>query len=370
MAEPSSPHHPMRNNSLLDEQVKGTTLTLIGEHTIYVATDERCCHMSYPYMIRKDDYPKTFVIANNVLATLTGEANICRRMLTHAKLRVEEGVAAGLHGNNDIVHVAATYAMEYVVKWEHENPNKRFPSSALIVGWAMGVPSVYEVASGQQLSVTHARGNGFVVGSGEPHVYSYYNLDPPLSFRRGQPSRSDKELGQIAKRAVVYSALNEPYTGGSVRLVEVREDEINESDPEEILKVLYDDYDKFKTHLSCIIFCLYRKNDYEYASDTEMILGNAINIQFAPKIEGNGHVIEIKEKYFIRILRFKDDGAAKEVFETLKSEWKNLGYGHTQDVEVHPFIRGLPWIEFDQLRSVPLVFAQPTKNMIELFLDL
>lgn len=347
-----------------------TTLALIGQDAIYVATDERCSDKPSPYMIMTENSPKTFVISNNVLATISGEPDICWSMLTHAKLMVEQDIAVGRYESNEAVVAAASHALQYVATWEGQNPNIRFPSQTLIAGWANGAPSVYEIPSRQRLpEPKHDRGDGFAIGSGEQYVYDYYDFDDPFPSRRGHPPRSDEELAQIAKRAVVYSALNDRFTGGRARLGKVRQDGIEESHPEEILQVLHDDYDNFKTYLSCIIFCLYRKSDYEYASDNENLLSDAINVRFTPT-QGSCYLIGIKEKYYIRIVRFEDGSTARKEFEGVKSQWKQLGYAHTQDVEVNAVIRGLPWIELPQLPHIPLVFSMATKKMIKLFLDL
>lgn len=371
MAEPSSFHHPHgRSSSVLDLQLNWTTtLALIGQDAIYVATDERCSDKPSPYMIMTENSPKTFVISNNVLATISGDPHICRSMLTYAKLEVEHDIAVGRYVSNEAVVAAATHALQYVATWEGQNPNIRFPSRTLIAGWANGAPSVCEIPSRQRLpEPKHVRGDGFAIGSGEQYVYDYYNLDDPFPSRRGLPPRSDEELAQLAKRAVVYSALNDRFTGGRARLVKVRRDGIIESDPEEILQVLHDDYDNFKMYLSCVILCLYRKSDYEYASDNENLLSDAISVRFTP-IQGS-YLIGIQEKYYIRILRFEDVSTAKKEFEGVKLQWKQLGYAHTQDVEVNVVIRGLPWIELPQLPHIPLVFSMATKKMINLFLDL
>lgn len=163
-------------------------------------------------------------------------------------------------------------------------------------------------------------------------------MDPPLPSRQGQPLRSDEELRQIAKRTVVFAALHDSHTEGGVRVDEVRQDGHTESDAKDILKVLNDDYDKLKTYLSRFIFCLYPKSEIEYASDYEMLIVNAFCNQFALRIKEIGHVMGIRGKYVIRILGFMDDSIAKEEFKALRSDWKILKYGHTQDVTVHPTI--------------------------------
>lgn len=129
-----------------------------------------------------------------------------------------------------------------------------------------------------------------------------------------------------------------------MRVDEVRQDQHTESDAKDILKVLNDDYDKLKTYLSQFIFCLYPKSEIKYASDYEMLIVNAFYSRFAPWIKEIGHVMWIKGKYVIRILGFVDDSTAKKELKALRSDWKILEYGHTQDVTVHPTIRALPWV--------------------------
>lgn len=126
--------------------------------------------------------------------------------------------------------------------------------------------------------------------------------------------------------------------------VGVRVDEVRQDDAKNILKVLNDDYDKLKTYLSRFIFCLYPKSEIKYASDYEMLIVNAFCSRFSLRIKEIGHVLGIKGKYVIRILGFVDDSTAKEEFKALRSDWKILEYGHTQDVTVHPTIRALPWV--------------------------
>lgn len=356
----------------IPSQLGTTTLALIGQNVIYVATDARGSHRVPPFMILKDENPKIFGISKNVVATMSGDGNTCWRMLTTVKSRVQRGIDAGLHETNNTVAAAATYAKEYIAKWKLQNPNKDFPSSAIICGWDKKKPKVYDtdIECNGNLAVSEAQGTGFVHGSGERYVRLYYNMDPPLPSREGQPLRSNEELRQIAKRAVVFAALHDSHTGGGVRVDEVRQDGHTESDAEEILKVLSDDYDKLKTHLSRFIFCLYPKSEIEYASDCERLIVNAFRSRFALRIKEIGHVMGIKGKYVIRILGFVDDSAAKEEFEALRSDWKILGYGHTEDVTVHPTIRALPWVQFHNLNGVPFAFAKPTRDMLELFLDL
>lgn len=89
------------------------------------------------------------------------------------------------------------------------------------------------------------------------YVHSYYNMDPPLPSRQGQPLKSNEKLRQIAKRTIVFVALHDSHTEWGVRVDEVRQDGHIESDAKDILKVLNDDYDKLKTYLSRFIFCLY-----------------------------------------------------------------------------------------------------------------
>ncbi|PRQ29528.1 putative proteasome, subunit alpha/beta, nucleophile aminohydrolase [Rosa chinensis] len=358
-------------SSLLDKQVTGTTtLTLIGEEVIYVVTDERSSTEPPPYMILNDNASKTYAISTNVLATIAGNPDLCSTMLAHVKATVSQELVSDQLDSNNVVHIAANYVHECVTVWERDNPNMHFPSATQIVGWCNGEPSVYGIQCANPPQVTHEHGSGFVHGSGEKSVQDYYKKEDPMPYKRGRPRRSDIELAQIGKRAVVFSALNERYTGGRVCSVEVRPDMIHESGSEEILKVLHDDYDYFKTYLSHFLFCLYRKSDFEYTIDTEAMLSQVIHTRFTSGIQ-RSHVIQIKEKYFIRILQFPDGEVAKEEFQAVKSEWKQqLGYGHTQDVDVHPHIRSLPWIELHQLQGAPLVFAMATKKYISLFLDL
>lgn len=65
-------------------------------------------------------------------------------------------------------------------------------------------------------------------------------------------------------------------------------------------------------YLSFVIFYLYQKSDFEYASDNEKLMSDTISVWFT-SIQESSHVIGIKEKYLILILKF-EDGSAKEEF--------------------------------------------------------
>lgn len=93
--------------------------------------------------------------------------------------------------------------------------------------------------------------------------------------------RSDEELRQIAKRAIAFAALYNSHTKGEMCVDKLRQDGHTESDAEEILKVLSDNYDKLRTYLSRFIFCLYPKSEIEYVFDYEMLIINVLCSRFA-----------------------------------------------------------------------------------------
>ncbi|XP_050369834.1 uncharacterized protein LOC126787957 [Argentina anserina] len=356
---------PYRDLSSSDKPVtEATTLILIGEEMIHVVTDEKSSCRTHSDMILGGNSLKAFAISSNVLATIDGDPDTYVDMLTHASERVVQDTTIGRYGSNDVGDTTPYSARKCVIACQDYHSNMTTPET-LIVGWFNGVPSAYEVRFDKPL-VKHGLGDGFAHGSGGLYVQQYYVMEDPKS-------RSDEELALIAKRAAVYSALNNRYSSGRVRYVEVRPNSIHESVSADVLEVLHDNYDKFKTYLSSFIFCLYRVSDYEYATDNEVMLNQVIHLRFASAIR-RSHVVQTKEKYYIRVLQFENGDVAKEEFQAVKLEWQQQrGYGHTADVDIHPRIRTLPWIEFHQLHSAavtPLVFAMPTKKNVSLFLDL
>ncbi|KAK9937026.1 hypothetical protein M0R45_013844 [Rubus argutus] len=121
----------------LESRGKGTTtIAIIGEDAIFLATDRRITTWIHHLIVGTAS--KIFTVqarGQPVLATIAGRMGDCTNMLNYVRRKLRKGIARGIHSSSKSVHMAAFHTMNYIGAWELRHRDATFPARSI---WQVG----------------------------------------------------------------------------------------------------------------------------------------------------------------------------------------------------------------------------------------
>lgn len=307
----------------------------------------------------------------NIFAIRAGSVDNGREMFAYLKeyFSNHEEIVNGIHD-------APKEAMKYIQSWEKilteelfkgstsRLVREEFRASAIMVGFgADQVPYVYHVdRSGYEGKSKSDCCNGFVGGSGRPHVMKYLN-----SCMRNMKVQNSNELLQNVIRALLYATLFDASSGGYVRVFDVKETNVTKVYNRPVLGALVDHYDALARHLSNSLFFLFDQDHYEYTPDKNAKIHPMFRRQFKEEKYNSNVVVLLGTRFVVRLVHFENP--IDKLYEKLQSKDNQLKRKNSQRIVPHE-VEDLPLVEVKtKLGQFRILCGQPTWEFVKILQD-